>query len=155
MNNSSLEQLILRLQLIDLDRNNAKYFDEFEKIVCEIGYLNDPNSIKNLVHFFDDKSPEINLMWAIIHTIEIFESKIYIQEILEVSPVIYQKSPDWTLVVFARIINSEEDRLELVRQLRDSCPEIKRVATEIVKHINESDPIFLTKTIALMMAISG
>ena len=108
MNNFLLEQLISRLKSIDENREALEYFDKFYETVCEIAHLHNPTSILALVQFFDDDSPEIDLMTNIVHTIESFERDIYIKEILEASPFMYKKSSYWSSFVFVRIINSDE-----------------------------------------------
>jgi hypothetical protein len=152
MTHDSLEKLISNLELIANKKTES--LDEFHETICRIGNLYDPNSIIALSHFFEDDSPEEDLMFAIIHTIEIFNDQIYIQKILETASDLYETAPQWTLVVFMRIINSDSSKLELVRQLQHSSPIIKENIRDIMTKINENDSIFLAKTIPVLIATS-
>jgi Immunity protein 30 len=153
MNTLTLDELVSRLEFIDKNKGD-NYFDEFIEIVCEIGKLNKPESISALSNFFNDDAPEEDLMFAIIHVIEDFSDETYINEILQISVDLYKSSPQWCLVVFMRILNSDPCRLELVKQLRSSLLTIKKVVRDIMEEINKSDTIFLAKTVAVTIAAS-
>jgi Immunity protein 30 len=151
MNDSKFCELILKLKAID-NVTDAEGFDLFHSTICSIGNLHNPKSIHELVQFLDDKSSEEDLMTAIVRTIEIFNDEIYIKGILNVSSDLYKKSPGWCLFIFVRIINSDACRLELIKQLRTMDIEIKKNIKEIMEKINEENPMFLSKTISVILA---
>lgn len=152
MNTNKLSDLISSLRQIEENPENSNYFKDFENTVCLIGDLKDPNSIPLLIQFLKDDSEELNLMWAIIHTIEIFDTDIYIKEILKTSPYLNKHSPEWSTLIFTRILNSEKDKVELIRQLREASSEIKMSVKNIMEAINKESPEFLAKTIPITVA---
>lgn len=153
MNTLPLDKLVSRLEFTNNNRGD-NYFNEFIEIICEIGKLNRPESISALSFFLNDDAPEENLMFAIIHMIEDFSDEVYINEILQVSVNLYESSPQWCLVIFMRVLNSDSCRLELVKQLRSSLLTIKKVVRDIMEEINKSDTTFLSKTVAVTIAAS-
>ncbi|MEM7757480.1 MAG: Imm30 family immunity protein [Cyanobacteria bacterium P01_A01_bin.40] len=154
MSSSILNDLIISLKLLEQNPENPHYFEDFESIVCQIGHLKDPDSISLLMQFLTDESEELQLMWAIIHTIEIFDDEIYIKEILKISPYLDNHFSEWAYIIFVRILNSDKCRIEMIRQLRDSSSVVKTAIQNLMEKINRESSDFLTKTDAVLVAAS-
>ena len=152
MSKTKLSNLVSSLKLLEQNPEKTDYFENFEDIICRIGALRDPESISILIQFLKDESDELDLMWGIIHTIEIFDDAIYIEEILKTSSDLYKNSPEWSLIVFMRIINSAECKTELIRQLRKSSHSVKNTIKKIMEEINNESPEFLAKTVPVTLA---
>lgn len=147
MSINKLNNLISSLKRLEKNPDNHSYFEDFENIISQIGVLNDSKSISLLVPFLDDESKEHNLMNSIIHTIEIFDDDVYIEEILKICPYLYKHSPGWTSIIFMRILNSEKCKTELIKQLRKSSSIVKESVKSIMEEINKASPEFLAKTV--------
>jgi Immunity protein 30 len=157
MKNNIIDALVAKLELLDLRLDSPNYFEDFEKIVREIGSLKDPSSIPALTRFFKDNSDDLDiedLMWSIIHTIEIFDMDVYIEKILEISPHICENSPRWASIVFMRILNSDKYKIELIQQLRQASPIVKENVKELMGKINKVNLTFLAKTTPILIAAS-
>jgi Immunity protein 30 len=151
MSEDILSELILELKAIK-NISETEGFDKFHSTICNIGNLYDPKSINELTQFLEDKCSEEDLMIAIIRTIEIFDDEVYVKEILNTAPILYEKSPGWCLFIFVRIINSDACKLELIRQLRSSNIVVKKTIKQIMEKINEENSIFLSKTVPVILA---
>jgi len=147
----NLHELIRKLEEIDRARGDA-FVNNFESTLGEIAQQGDPKSIRMLLNFFEDESPFDEVMFSIIHTIEIFDDATFVREILEAAPSFCQQSPRWASILLMRILNSESTRPELVRQLRDASSETKGVVRSLLEKINQRGPQFLAKTTAALLA---
>lgn len=152
MSSKTLDDLFSSLKLIEQNPNNFNYFEDFENVVGQIGALKDSDCIPLLIQFLNDKSGEWDLMYGIIHTIEIFDIKTYIEKILISSPHLYKNSPEWGSMIFMRILNSDEYKVELIRQLREASMIIKESVKNIMEEINKESPEFLAKTVSVTVA---
>ena len=140
------------LQVVDLDEPGGVQL--FEEILGEIFALRLPESIIPLLGFLHDDAQYDELMFSIIHGIEIFPDEIYICEILRGVRFLYERSPRWALIIFMRIINSESTRMELVKQVFDASFDVKNVVKLLMKEINARRPEFLSKTMEIVVASS-
>ena len=66
----ALSDAIQRLREVETNRDDD-YAKRFEEVLASIADMHDPNSITALAEFFDDDAEFDELMFSIIHTIEI------------------------------------------------------------------------------------
>ncbi len=148
----TLRELIKELQTLDPDMpGNAA---PFEALLAEVVTLQTPESIVPLLDLFHDNAQHDELMFSIIHGIEVFDDQIYVDQILRGSAALCSKSPRWASIIFMRILNSEPTRLELIRQLRDVEPHVKAPIKALMEKINARSVQFLPKTTAVLVAAS-
>ena len=148
----TLSTLIEELQGIDPDKSeNAA---AFEGLLADVVALRTPDSIIPLLDLLRDNAKYDELMFSIIHGIEIFDDHAYVGEILRGAPLLCSKSPRWASIIFMRVLNSEPARFELVRRLRDATPEVKAVIKSLMEKINARSVQFLPKTTAVLVAAS-
>ena len=151
MTKKTLSYLISLLKKAIQDEQNwESAFD----IVGEISTLKDFKSIYFLLRLLSDDSEDLHLMWSIVHAMEIFEDQVYVREILDSSSYLVQKAPEWASVIFMRILNSDSDKQELIRQLKDSPLPTKSSVKKIMEIINNDDLQFLDKTNPVIVATS-
>jgi len=142
--------LIEELQRVDPDENVRA----FEGVLAEVIALRTPDSIVPLLGLFRDNAQYDEVMFSIIHGIEIFEMKTYVTEILRGATLLCSNSPRWASIIFMRMLNSEPTRLELVRQLREADPDTKAAIKSLMEKINAVSFQFLPKTVAVIVAAS-
>jgi len=148
----TLPALTEELQGIDPDK--SENVTAFEELLAEVIALRTPDSIVPLLGLFRDNAQYDELMFSIIHGLEIFDDKAYVSEILRGAPLLCSKSPRWASIIFMRVLNSEPTRLELVRQLRDADPDTKAAIKSLMERINARSVQFLPKTTAVLVAAS-
>ena len=141
---------IERLRGIEVDRDD-KYVGRFENVLASIANLNDPDSIVALAEFFDDDAEFDELMFSIIHTIEIHDDETYCRELLKAAPGLCSRSPRWASIVFMRILNSDSTRTQLVLQLRNAPAPTKDVMRNLMERINERSVEFTAKTTPIII----
>jgi hypothetical protein len=148
----TLPELIEELQAVDPDLpGNAA---PFEALLAEVVALRMPEAIGPLLGLFRDNSQYDELMFSIIHGVEVFDDQTYVTEILRGASLLCSKSPRWASIIFMRMLNSEPTRLALVRQLRDAEPAVKATVKSLVEKINAHSVQFLPKTTAVLVAAS-
>jgi hypothetical protein len=148
----TLLELTEELQGIDPDK--SENVTAFEGLLAEVIALRTPDSIVPLLGLFRDNAQYDELMFLIIHGLEIFDDKAYVSEIIRGAPLLCRKSPRWASIIFMRVLNSEPTRLELVRQLRDADPDTKAAIKLLMEKINARSVQFLPKTTAVLVAAS-
>lgn len=97
----------------------------FDDVLAEIAELKDPACIPELIKFFDDDCDYPEIMHSIIHTIEMFETDIYLDGLLKSLPQSAIKAPDWMSIIHIRIMNTQE--------VLDKYKEILSLAEQNVK----------------------
>lgn len=148
----TLPELIGELQAVDPDLpGNAV---PFETLLAEVLALRAPKAIGSLLGLLRDDAQYDELMFSVIHGIEIFDDQTYVAEILRSASLLCGKSPRWASIIFMRMLNSEPTRLELVRQLRYAEPAVKAVIKSLMEKINARSIQFLPKTTAVLVAAS-
>ena len=116
--------------------------ERFDATLSQIAELNDPRAIGLLLPFFKDdcKFPEV--MFSIIHTIEMFEDKKYVQEILRGLPMFSRRSPAWAKKVHFAIFNYPPTREAYREQLARAGATTKIAAKDFLTKIGEQEPKF-------------
>ena len=142
---------IERLREIKADRDD-KYVERFESVLASIAGLNDPDSIVALTEFFDDDAEFDELMFSIIHTIEVHDDEVYCRELLKAAPGLCLRSPRWASIVFMRVLNSDSTRKQLVLQLRNASASTKDALRDLMEKINERSVEFMAKTTPIIIA---
>lgn len=140
-----------RLREIQVDRDD-EYVKRFENVLASIADLRDPASIVALSEFFDDDAAFDELMFSIIHTIEIHDDATYCRELLKAAPGLCSRSPRWASIVFMRILNSDSTRKQLVLQLRSAPAPTKDAVRGLMEKINERGVEFMAKTTPIIIA---
>ena len=148
---TSLADSLEKLRRIDSERG-PKYVADFEAVLADIAALRDAGCVAELARFFDDAAPFDELMFSIIHTIEIFDDKAYVGGLLSIAPMLCAQAPRWASIVFVRALNSEPTRRELVAQLRGAPTATKSAVRDLMQKINARSPEFLAKTTVVIVA---
>ncbi len=148
----SLHELLSELRAVD--QNAPGYAVAFENVLAKIIALRSPNVVLPLLLFFGDQSPYDEVMFSIIHGIEVFEDQTYVEQVLRGAVAFCAKSPRWASIVFMRMLNAEPTRRELIRQLREADPITKAVIKNLMEKINARDVQFIPKTTAVIVAAS-
>ena len=110
----------LTKDLIDISNtpDADDFVDNFEDKLSEFLELNTPNIIGSLLPFFDDNSEYDELMFSIIHTIEVFEDEIYVKQIINNLRDFCLESPKWASIVHMRILNSDSTLNSYIANLK-------------------------------------
>lgn len=140
-----------RLREIQANRD-SKYVERFESVLASIAELRDPSSIVALTEFFDDDAEFDELMFSIIHTIEVHDDETYCRELLKAAPRLCQRSPRWASIIFMRILNSDSARTQLVLHLRNAPVSTKDAVRNLMERINERGFEFMAKTTPIIIA---
>lgn len=150
----SLQKLIKELKAVDHTRGPS-YVADFESILARIVELNDPSSIDQLVLFFEDNQQYDEVIFSIVHSIEVFEDQLYVARLLSVASVFCSNSPRWASIVFMRILNSEPTKRELIRQLPSAAEDAKTAIRQLMEKINSRRAEFIAKTTPVIIATAS
>jgi hypothetical protein len=148
----ALSTLIDKLKNTDPDQ--SENLSVYENLLAEVVALKTPDSIAPLLTLFNDDAEYHEVMFSIIHSIEVFDSQTHVREILRAAPALCSQSPYWASIIFMRMLNFEPTRLELAKQLRNSGPDVKVAVKSLMEKINASSVQFLPKTLLIIVAAS-
>ena len=151
---SDLESLVAELKSVDQRHDNDRYASDFEAVLAKFVELRSSTIIEPLIDFFDDDSPFDEVMFSIIHTIEVFEDEAYVRALLEKAASFCETSPRWASIVFMRALNSKATQHELVRQLRNADDATKAAVRKLMEKINARGVQFVAKTTPVLIAAS-
>ena len=134
----------------DLINKLANYHDfsiegnieKFEEVLSELASTKNPEIIPWLLTFFDDGCDFPEVMFSIIHTIEIFDDAKYVEKLLVALPEIWKRSPYWVKVLHFRILNSKETMEEYAKQISKINADLKEVVREVISKIGNDSPKF-------------
>jgi len=104
---NKLSKLVRELSRISKSYKADNFVEVFEDKLSEFLELDTSEIIDPLLSFFDDNSKYDELMFSIIHTIEVFEDDIYTKKIIHNLRDFCLKSPKWASIIHMRILNSE------------------------------------------------
>ena len=150
----SILDRIENLRMIQANQNEG-YVERFERALASIAELRDPECIVLLAGFLNDESDFDELMFSIIHTIEMHEDVIYCQELLKAAPTLCVHSPRWASILFMRILNSDPTCAELLRQVKNAPMSTKNAVRILMEQINQRSEEFVAKTSPVIIATTS
>lgn len=138
------------VELVKID--NFSDVKAIDNRLAEVMSFNNPLVIRPLIRLFNDNPHYDEAIFSIIHGIESFEEDVYISEFLKELPYFIHKSPRWASILLIRILNCNSSRENITKKLYFAPPEIKESMIWLVEKINQVSPIFLEKTVAVLVA---
>ncbi|WEK00697.1 MAG: Imm30 family immunity protein [Candidatus Sphingomonas phytovorans] len=126
---------------------------EIDKALLPLIANSDPRIISPILLLLNESSDQDG-MWSILHVAESFDGPAYVKALLKVLPELRQTCLWWAKTLLIRILNSDEYRADLVRQLRDASVLAKEAVAVICGQINE-DARFHNKTAPVLTAIKA
>jgi Immunity protein 30 len=105
-----------------------------------------------LLMTLDDSFEEDGAMFSLIHAAEQFDDNVYIDEMLAILPQFCAGAPKWASIAFMRCLNNAEMKNYMVKAIRQSSIEIKEAVIWLCNKINERNPIFLNKTLLVLLS---
>ena len=147
-----IEKLVKELKSIDESRSD--YATQFERLLAQLVELQNPQIIEPLIDFFNDEAPYDEVMFSIVHSIEIFEDEVFVRSLLKKAESFYKFSPRWASIVFVRVLNSQSAQKELVKQVINIDSSTKLAIKGLMNSINARGAQFLAKTTPIIVAIT-
>lgn len=116
------------------------------------GRMNSNLSSKLLLLISDEMDDKA--VFLIVHAAESIDDAQYVAGLLSAFAELMLSAPRWASIVLMRVLNSEAARSELIRQLRNSAVSVRSSVREMCERINAVSPVFLKKTVAVILAAS-
>lgn len=115
---------------------------KFEEVLHDLSATNDPEIIPLLLSFFDDECEFPEVMFSIIHTIEIFDDAQYVSQLLVALEEVWSRSPYWVKVIHFRILNSKSTKEEYIKQVKELDSKHKIIVKAVLSKIGTESPKF-------------
>jgi len=151
MINDTFDQVIAKFQEAASQFANSDVKKIDEAIVLVMRH-HDKRSIRPLLLSLNDTAKEDAGMFSLIHAAEAFDDDTYVNEFLAALPELRTKAPKWTSIVLMRCLNNESTKAIMIRKLREADSEVKQSVAWLCEKINECNPSFLNKTLAVLLA---
>ena len=146
---SELTDLINSLKLSPRARTPASLAD-FESALEQVVAMEGPDCIAPLVLLLEDDESLDELMFSIVHTIEMFNDDVYVDRILYALPDLITKSPRWAKILHMRILNSEPAKIAYAERYRRGEPDEKAAARDVLSGVREWRPEFANRVDAIL-----
>jgi len=149
-----MKSLINALAQLELaaKQQGATAVTDLEMAIADVLAFHDPSCIVPLLMALNDRAEFDEGMFSLIHAAESFDDDVYIQEFLRSAAELQPNSPRWASIVLMRILNNQNTRDILVRQLRAADIETKLAIAWLCEKINEQSASFLSKTLPVILA---
>ena len=144
-----LSELVRRLANVLQDRSPG-YVQLFETVLAQIAGLNDPACIGLLLPFFDDNEQHSEMMFSIVHTIEMFEDETYVREITKHLDSFWTRSPKWAVTVHMRILNSPTTLATYTAQINSLSKAQRQTVRQVLEAVRRKDTRFDTSCTPLL-----
>ena len=116
-----LDDLLARLEAVLADPGSPEFVDRFEETLEQIGHVDDPSSIEALLGFVDGGLDD-DLAFSIVHTVERFDDRSYVDHLLTALPGLEARAPEWARTIVLRVLNSPPS-LAVLRDRAASGPD--------------------------------
>lgn len=146
---NDLEQMIAALESASNNWDMVS-FAEFENILGKIGAVNDPACIRPLVLLFEDDASLDELMFSIVHTIEMFDDRVYVEAIFNSLPELARRSPRWAKILHMRILNSDPARLAYRNRFLHATLDERAAARTVLDGVRKWRPEFTDRVNAVL-----
>ncbi|WZP00523.1 Imm30 family immunity protein [Isosphaeraceae bacterium EP7] len=124
-------------------RNQAEgYVRRSEEIIGQIAELKDPASVDVLLSLLDDHAEFDELMFSIIHAIEIFDDRIFVREIIRHLPEFWRTAPRWASIIHMRIMNSPRTLAAYAIAFENLSEDEKHAVREVLIALRRKRPVF-------------
>ena len=129
--------------------------DTFEAAREAIAERKNPKDISLLCQAFDDETEEYEVMFGLVHTIEMYDktstAEIATTEFVKAIPFMADKATEWLEVLLFRILNDDDSRLIFARVLGETDSNIRSYILRVLgKIVNEDPEEFETKVDEVM-----
>lgn len=121
------------------------YVSAAELVLAEIARIQEPRVVSALAGCFDDTVDHEELMFSIIHTMEMWDDDNYSREIVGVVEQLWRASPRWAQIIHIRILNSGKTLDAYLRALTAAGEEKRVVVREIYKAVAQHWPKLAVK----------
>lgn len=129
-----------------LDPAQHRYVQQFEAHLAELAQTADPAFVPEALKLFDDEAPFDEVMFSIIHTIEIFNDRTYVRALLPGLAELISRAPRWASILMMRILNTERTVSEFSAQIMRADTTTQGAVASLLHRINERSETFLPKT---------
>lgn len=123
-------------RLLETEEDVINFENSIEKIIN----LNDPTLIEELCKGFDDNTEDHEVMFGLIHAIEKFEPKIYLNELIKGLPNMIPDAKFWAKGLLKRILNHEDYRRMLPGVITEQRKDIFDLVVNLLNEINNDNP---------------
>lgn len=132
MEQNNIEILIKNL----FDNRHFKSYEQvlaFNEALDSLALLKNPDHLKVLFSLLDDDSDHPEVIDGIIHVIEYYGIDSYLPYLLTHLEECYTKAPEQIMMIFFRILNSEETLTCLRKHMNGNCPGLETVLLQMAK----------------------
>jgi L-fucose mutarotase/ribose pyranase (RbsD/FucU family) len=120
--------------------------------VSSILGIGDEKMPHDLLALLSDTAEHDEGMFSLVHAAESVDDLPYVHALLAVFPALASSSPRWASIVLMRVLNNDNAKEHIVRELRAATQSVKTAVREISLQINRVSPEFLAKTAPVLIA---
>lgn len=127
---------------------NTEEIEVFENAIQKIVELQDAKLISKMCRCFDDKCEDIEVMYGLVHAIEIFEGEEYFEQVIIATKDMLQTSKMWVRTIYYGILNDEPSRKIFINVLKNKVDNSNRtMVISLLEQIKDEKPKIFTDSV--------
>ncbi|MBZ5747913.1 Imm30 family immunity protein [Clostridium butyricum] len=127
---------------------NEEEIEEFENAIEKIVKLQDVKLISKMCRCFDDKCENIEVMYGLVHAIEIFECEEYFEQVIMATQSMLQNAKMWVRTIYYGILNDELSRKIFIDVLKNRVDSNNRLMViSLLEKIRHEKPNIFTGSV--------
>lgn len=127
---------------------NTEEIEVFENAIQKIVELQDSKLISKMCRCFDDKCEDIEVMYGLVHAIEIFEGEEYFEQVIIATKDMLQTAKMWVRTIYYGILNDEPSRKIFINVLKNKVDNSNRtMVISLLEQIKDEKPKIFTDSV--------
>lgn len=127
---------------------NTEEIEVFENAIQKIVELQDSKLISKMCRCFDDKCEDIEVMYGLVHAIEIFEGEEYFEQVIIATKDMLQTAKMWVRTIYYGIFNDEPSRKIFINVLKNKVDNSNRtMVISLLEQIKDEKPKIFTDSV--------
>lgn len=127
---------------------NTEEIEVFENAIQKIVELQDAKLISKMCRCFDDKCEDIEVMYGLVHAIEIFEGEEYFEQVIIATKDMLQTAKMWVRTIYYGILNDEPSRKIFINVLKNKVDNSNRtMVISLLEQIKDEKPKIFTDSV--------
>lgn len=127
---------------------NEEEIEEFENAIEKIVQVQDVKLISKMCRCFDDKCENIEVMYDLVHAIEIFEGEEYFEQVIIATESMLKTAKMWVRIIYYGILNDEPSRKKFIDVLKNKVDSSNRtMVISLLEQIKDEKPKIFTDSV--------
>ena len=146
MDSARQAEILYRARIMQ-DKDEVRQFEEALEALASSG---DPSVLPSLYAAFDDSTQQQEVMWGLIHAVEVFEAEDSLREMARAIPEIHLRAKEWIRTMHFRILNDAQYTQIYKQVLKSLSHDVREVVQNELNALAKETPEFRERVSRLL-----